>query len=271
VSALASDGDETTIGGGVDVGRDPALLDLERAAGDAVERATRVLGAKQPATDRLTVVLEPRMAANLLHVVGGSLTGESVVKGRSPFADRLGDAIASPALTLVDDPTDPSSLGADSHDGEGLACRRNVLVDRGTLAMYLHNTYSARRASSSSTGSAVRSYASTPGVGCQALALVPGDQSLDALVSGIEHGIVVQSMTGLHSGVNPVSGDFSVGVEGLMIRSGTLAEPVREATIASSVQRLLLDIDLVGNDLEWLPDGTGSASIVIRDVALSGR
>jgi PmbA protein len=77
-------------------------------------------------------------------------------------------------------------------------------------------------------------------------------------------------MAGLHSGVNPVSGDFSVGVEGLMVRGGALAEPIREATIASTVQRLLLDISAVGGDLEWLPDGTGGVTLVIPDVALSG-
>ena len=77
-------------------------------------------------------------------------------------------------------------------------------------------------------------------------------------------------MTGLHSGVNAVSGDFSVGAEGLMIRDGALAEPVREVTIASTLQRLLLDIVEVGGDLEWLPGGTGSATLVIDDVTLGG-
>lgn len=270
VAALAVQGDETKIGGGFDIGRDADELDVDEVAADAVERATRLFGARAVESQRLTVVFEPRMAAALLGIAGGTLTGERVLKGRSPFADRQGQTIAAPCLTLVDDPTDVRSYGADSYDGEGLACRRNVLIDRGVLSGFLHNGYTGRRSGSRSTGSAVRGYRSTPGVGCQALAVVPGKRSYDEIVASIEHGFTVMSMTGMHSGVNAVSGDFSVGAEGLMIRNGVLAEPVREVTIASTLQRLLLDTTEVGGDLEWLPGGTGSATLVIDDVSLSG-
>jgi PmbA protein len=271
VLALASEGAETKTGYGVSVGREPDDVDLDRAADDAVERATRLLGAVQPASGGVTLVLEPRMAATLLGVVAGTLNGESVLKGRSPFADRLGEPIASPLVTLVDDPTDPLSLGADSHDGEGLATRRVPLIADGVLQGFLHNTTTGRRAGVPSTGSAVRGYRSTPGVGAQALALATGAGSLEDLVAAIDHGVLVQSMTGLHSGVNPVSGDFSVGVEGLMVRGGQRAEPIREATIASTLQRLLLDVSAVGGEREWTPGGTGAAPLVIPGVMLSGR
>jgi PmbA protein len=158
VQALAADGDETTTGYGVSVGRAPGDVDLDEAAGDAVERAVRLLGAGQPASGTVTLVLEPRMAAILLSVVAGMLNGESVLKGRSPFADRVGEQIASPLLTLTDDPTDPDSLGADSHDGEGLATRRIPLVEAGVLAGFLHNTATGRRAGVPSTASAVRGF-----------------------------------------------------------------------------------------------------------------
>jgi PmbA protein len=104
----------------------------------------------------------------------------------------------------------------------------------------------------------------------QALAVAPGARTLDEIVASLDEAFLVQAMNGLHSGVNPVSGDFSVGAEGLMVRSGELAEPVREVTLASTIQRLLLDIVEVGGDLEWLPGGTGGVTLVIRDVALSG-
>jgi PmbA protein len=271
VQALATEGDDTKTGYGVSVGREPGDVDLDEAAGDAVDRATRLLGAVQPASGSLTLVLEPRMAATLLGVAAGALNGESVLKGRSPFADRVGEPIASPLVTLVDDPTDPMSLGADSHDGEGLATRRVPLIVDGVLQGFLHNTMTGRRAGVPSTASAVRGYRSTPGVGAQALALATGAGSLDDLVAGIDHGVLVQSMTGLHSGVNPVSGDFSVGVEGLMVRDGQRAEPIREATIASTLQRLLLDVSAIGGQREWTPGGTGAAAIVIPGVTLSGR
>jgi PmbA protein len=263
--------DETKSGYGVSVGREPNDLDLDEAADDAVDRATRLLGAVQPASGTVTLVLEPRMAATLLGVVAGTLNGEAVLKQRSPFADRLGQPIASPVITLVDDPTDPMSLGADSHDGEGLATRRVPLIVDGVLQGFLHNTMTGRRAGVPSTASAVRGYRSTPGVGAQALALATGAGGLDDLVRAVDHGLLVQSMSGLHSGVNPVSGDFSVGVEGLMVRGGQRAEPVREATIASTLQRLLLDVTAVGGEREWTPGGTGAAALVIPGVTLSGR
>ncbi len=229
-----------------------------------------MLGARQPKSQRLTVVLDPRVAAAFLSIVGGTLTGERVLKGRSPFADRMGDAIASPMLTLLDDATNPLSLGADSHDGEGLATRPSTLIDGGRLTTFLHNSYSARRASTVSTGSAVRGYSSRPGVGC--LALIPGAGTLsaDELYAHVGEGLLVQEVTGLHSGVNAVSGDFSVGAEGVMIRGGVLAEPVREMTIASTLQRMLLDVVAVGGDLEWLPGGDAGVSVAIGDVSLSG-
>ena len=270
VQALAEAGAETQTGYGLSVGREPGDIDVAEAADDAAERATRLLGAQQPASGTVTLVLEPRMAATLLAVIGGTLDGESVLKGRSPFAERVGEQIASPLLTLVDDPTDPESLGADSHDGEGLATRRIVLIEGGVLRGFLHNTATGRRAGVPSTASAVRGYRSTPGVGAQALAVSLGSGTLDELVAGVDHGILVQSMNGLHSGVNAISGDFSVGVEGMMVRNGALAEPVREATIASTLQRLLLDVAAVGGEREWTPGGTGAAALVIPGVTLSG-
>lgn len=270
VQALANHDGETQIAGGLSVGREITDLSIDEAADDAVLRATRLLGSTKPQTQRLTLVLEPRMTATILGIVGGMLNGEAMLKGRTPFGDRVGEAIASPLLTFVDDPTDPQSLGAEAHDGEGLACRRNELVVDGVLQGFLHNTYTGRRSGTASTGSAQRGVASTPGVGAGALAVAPGRGSHEEILASIDNGLFVTSMAGLHSGVNPVSGDFSVGVEGLMVRGGALSEPVREATVASTIQRLLLDISAVGADLEWLPDGTGGVTLVIPDVALSG-
>ncbi len=270
VQPLAVDGDETQIGYGGDAARRPDRLDLDKVIADAVEGATGLLGAAKPRSEKLTVVFEPSVAAAFLGTVAGALTGDRVVKGRSPFADRVGEAIAVPSLTLVDDPTDIRSLGADNHDGEGLAARRNVLVDAGELRGFLHNSYTARRSGTVSTGSAVRGARSTPGVGLHAMTIVPGDLDREALFAEVGDGIFVRGVNGLHSGVNPVSGDFSVGAYGHRIRGGVLAEPFREATIASTLQRMLFDIVAVGGDVEFLPGGTGMSSLAIADISLSG-
>lgn len=270
VAALANDDTGTTVGGGVGVSRNPGDLDVDAVAADAVGRAVRMLGAGPVPSTRLAVVFEPRLAATVLGLLAGTLSAERVAKGRSLFADRVGEPIASPLLCMVDDPTDPRSLGAQACDGEGLATRRTELVRDGVLQGFLHNTWTARRLGAASTASAVRGYRSTPGVGAHALAMVAGTGTHDELVAGIDHGLLVQSLTGLHSGVNAVSGDVSVGAEGIMIRNGQLAEPVREVTLASTLQRMLLAIEAVGGDLEWQPGGTGSATIVVGEMSLGG-
>jgi PmbA protein len=268
--AMAQEEGETQTGFGFSVGRDPAELDVGRAAGDAANRATRLLGASKPPTERVTVVLDPWVTAQFLGILAFTLNGESVLKGRSLFADRLSEDVASPLLTLVDDPTDVRAFTATETDGEGLATRRNVLIDGGVLTRFVHNAYTARRMGTVSTGSAVRGFKSTPSVGCMATMLVPGEKSQTQLIAEVGEGLLVQDVAGLHSGVNPISGDFSTGADGLRIRGGELADPVREFTIGSTLQRMLKDVVAVGDDLEWLPMPAAGVSLVIRDVTVSG-
>ena len=270
VQPLAVEGNETQIGYAGDAARRADLLDLDRVVSEAVEGATGMLGATKPQSKQLTVVFEPSVTAAFLGTIAGALTGDRVIKGRSPFADRLGEKIASPELFLFDDPTNIESLGADNHDGEGLATRKNTLIEGGVLSSYLHNSYTARRAGVRSTGSAIRSPRSTPGVGTHALCMTPGSGDRNELFAKIGSGVFIRGVNGLHSGVNPVSGDFSVGAYGQHIENGVLGPPFREATIASTLQRMLLDVVAIGGDFEFLPTGSGVSSIAIADVALSG-
>jgi PmbA protein len=269
--AIAGETDDTQTGYGFSVGRSPEELSLARAADDAVQRATRLLGARKPASARLTVVFEPEVSSTLLSILAGTLSGEAVLKGRSLFADRVGESVSTPGVTLVDDPTDARAYAASAFDAEGLACRRNSLIDDGVLQGYLYNTYAGRRAGRASTASAVRAgFKGAPGVGARALSLVPGPLSQEEVLAAVGDGLLVQSVAGIHSGVNPISGDFSVGAEGLMIRDGALAEPVREITIASTIQRMLLGILHVGADLEWLPGNAAGMTLAIADLSMSG-
>ena len=271
VSTLADDGDETQTGFGFSVGRNPQELDLVKASADGVERATRLLGATKPPSRRLTVVLDPFVTAQFLGIIGATLNGESVVKGRSLFRDRLGETVAAPAVTLVDDPTNPLAFTATEIDGEGLAARRNVLIDGGNLQRFVHSSYSARRAGTASTGNAVRGgYASGTGVGCLALSLAPGARTQAEILADIDDGLLVQSVSGMHSGVNPISGDFSTGASGMLVTNGTVGAPVRELTIASTLQRMLLDVAEVGGDVDWLPMSASGVTLVIHDVTMSG-
>ena len=271
MSTLADDGDETQTGFGFSVGRSPDEFDLQRAAREAAERATQLLGATKPASRRLTVVLSPFVTAQLLGVISSTLNGESVIKGRSLFKDRLGELVANPLVTLVDDPTNPQAYTATDIDGEGLAARRNVLIEGGVLQQFVQSSYSARRSGTVSTGNAVRGgFKGTPGVGCLALQLQPGTQTQEELISGISDGVLVQAVSGLHSGVNTISGDFSTGASGLLIENGQLGAPVREFTIASTLQKMLQDVVAIGGDVDWLPMRAAGLSIVVADMTMSG-
>lgn len=271
VGTLATEGDEIQSGFGFSVGRSPEEFDIAKAAREASDRATRLLGATQPASRRVTVVLDPYVTAMFLGVISSTLNGEAVAKGRSLFKDRLGDQVANPLVTLVDDPTNPLAYTATDLDGEGLAARRNSLIDAGVLQAFVHNSYSARRAGARSTGNAVRGgFKGTPGVGCLALQLQPGTRDQATLIADIDDGVLVQSVQGLHSGVNSISGDFSVGASGFLINNGTVGAPIREFTIASTLQRMLLDVAEIGNDVDWLPMSAAGVTIAIRDVTLSG-
>jgi PmbA protein len=270
-SVLATEGEETQTGFGFSIGRGASALDIDKAAADAAVRATRMLGATKPESRRLTVVLSPWVTAQLVGIIGGTLSGDAVLKGRSPFADRVGDEIGNSMLTLVDDPTNPEAFTATQTDGEGLATRRNALIENGRLTGFLHNAYTARRLNTRSTGSAVRGFKSTPGAGARAVALQPGTTSHDDLIAGIDDGVLIETVSGLHSGVNPVSGDFSTGAQGLRITNGTVGAPLREFTIASTLQKILHDVVAIGSDLEWLPMSAAGVTLVVGDVTVSGN
>ena len=173
-------------------------------------------------------------------------------------------------LSILDDPTDSRSFGATSVDAEGQTGRPNSLVENGVLRGFMHNTYTGRRSGEGTTANGVRGYASTPGVGAHAVIVQPVEGDLESIIAGVDNGLLVASMSGLHSGVNAVSGDFSVGVTGRMIRNGQRAEPIREATIASTLQKMLGNIVAIGADTEWQPGGSGPVSLAIADVSMSG-
>jgi PmbA protein len=269
-SALATDGDETQTGYWFSIGRDPSELDVATCARETAERATRMLGATKPPTARTTIVLDPFVTAQFLSILGFALSGENVLKGRSLFADRVGEGVAAPVITLVDDATNPEAMTATAIDGEGLATRRVPLITAGKLDGFVHNSYTARRMGTTSTGSAVRGFSSTPSVGTRALTIAPGPTPPGDLIATIDDGVLVQSVSGLHSGVNPISGDFSTGADGLRITGGALAEPIKEFTIGSTLQRMLHDVVAVGSDLTWLPMSAAGVTLVVGDVTVSG-
>lgn len=273
LGVLAGEGDATQTGDWEALYARPDEIDVDAVAQAAVDRAVRLLGAKQPPSRRLTVVLDPVATAQFLAVVGGTLTGQAVLKGYSPFGDRVGESIAAPCVTLVEDPTDPAVPGTPGIDDEGLATRRTPLIDGGRLQGFVHDTYSGARSGAGSTGSAQRAgLAASVQAACTGLALTLGTETPEQLCAEVGDGLLVQGLRGMHSGVNPISGDFSAGAEGVMLRGGAPAEPVREITIASTLQRMLQDMVAVANDEHVFPQSPArGVTVAVADVTMSGR
>lgn len=273
VEVLAEADGHTQAAYGIDMARSIDHLSVRGAADEGVERATRLLGASKPPSARLTVVFDPFVTASFLGVIAGPLTAEAAQRGRSLFADRVGDAIAPTHVDLVDDGRRPDGPAASPWDGEGTPSQRTVLIAEGVLHGFLHNAASAARDGVASTGNASRhGFKAPPGLSPTNLYLEPGPESAGSLIGGIGTGFYCQQVMGLHSGANPISGDFSVGAAGLMIRDGELAEPVREATIAGTLPDMLAGVTAIGSDLRFLPfgGGMGGLTLVVEGMTLAG-
>jgi len=232
-----------------------AHLDSPEAVGaEAARRTLRRLGARRVATQRVPIVFAPEVARSLIGSVFEAASGDSIWRGASFLAGKLGEPIGAASLTIVDDNTmmlgtGAGGFGTSPFDGEGLPSLRTVVVEGGVLCNYLLNTYSARKLGMKSTHNASRGLAGTPGIGCGNLYLEPGRVTPEEIIAGVQAGLYVTSLMGF--GVNVVTGDYSRGATGLWIENGQLTHAVEEVTIAGNLAEMLMNVTAIGNDLEF--------------------
>lgn len=271
--AFAGDGADRMTGMGVGVARGPESLDPEAIGREAADRAVALHGARQPSSRRCPVVLDQYVAASFVSVIGGALSADAVQRGRSLFADKQGEQIADRRLRLVDDGLAPDGLATAPFDGEGMPQQRTPLIEDGTMREFLYDSYTGRRGNHDSTGNGIRgSYRTPPSVAPTNLVVEPGEADEAELLRVAGDGFYVMSVSGLHSGVNPISGTFSVGATGRLIAGGELADPVREVTIASDLVAMLQAVSAVGADARWVPFG-GSVKVpalLIGEMTIAG-
>jgi PmbA protein len=243
------------------------LLSPEEVGRIAAERTVRRLGARQVPTCEVPVVFDPETAAELLGQVFRAVSGYSVFRNATFLKGRIGEAVASPLLTVVDEGRRPRGLGSRPFDGEGLPTRRNVPIEAGVLRHYLCDSYSARKIGARSTGSARRGVSGGPSVGAGNLSFQAGATSPDDIVGGVERGLYVTDLIGF--GVDLVSGDYSQGAAGQWIEKGRFVHPVHEVTIAGNLKQMLRDVDAVGSDLEFR-GSSASPTLRVRKMTVSG-
>jgi PmbA protein len=273
-SAFAGEGEDLMTGMGIGLGRDPGELDPEAIGAEAADRALDLVGARQPESRRCPVVLDAFVAASFAGFIGSMLSADAVQRGRSLFAGREGDEVAQAAFVLIDDGRHPEGPASAPFDGEGSPTRRTPLIESGKLAGYLYDARTARKAGRGTTANAARgSYRSAPSVGTTNLLVEPGDSTLGELVSQAGDGLYVTDVAGLHSGVNPVSGTFSVGASGRLIEGGQLGAAVREITIASDLVSMLRSVVAVGSENRWVPLGGSvkAAPMLVSEMSVSGK
>ena len=221
----------------------------EKVGRIAAERTIRRLGARRVKTARVPVVFDPMVSTSILEHIFEGINGDSVYRGASFLAGKLGEKIAGDNVTVIDDGTIPGGFGTSPFDGEGIPTRRTVVIENGVLKSYLLNTYTAKKLGLQTTANASRGLAGTPGIGPGNYFLQPGQKSAKELIANIKEGLYVTEFLG--QGVNLVTGDYSRGASGLWISNGELGYPVEEITVAGNLKDLFFNISEIASDLEF--------------------
>lgn len=246
------------------------LAELESPASVGREAALRTiakLGARKVPSCDAPIVFDPDAARQLLGLLGGAIMGGSIWRKSSYLAGREGTVVASPLVTVIDDPLLPRAPGSRPFDGEGLLTRRNVVVEGGVLKTYLCDSYSGRKLGRPSTASASRGAGGGVGEGASNFILQPGSASREDIIADTPRGLYVTNMMGF--GYNAVTGDFSRGASGFWIENGKLSHPVGEVTISLNLDELLKRIDALGSDLD-LRTSIAAPTLRVSSMTIAG-
>lgn len=274
ISVVVKDNEDTKTGISYRIFYDFSSLDFKEIAKEAVDRAISMLGASNIKSGNYPIIIENTTFANLLSAFTPIFSSDNVQKGLSLLKGKLGEEIASPLLTIVDDPFLKGGFASRNFDDEGTASTFKTMVDNGKLVSFAYNWKTANREGVASTGHASRSYKGPISIAPTNLYVVNGDLDLDEMMVLADKGLLINNLEGLHSGLNPVSGDFSLSASGYEIKDGKKARPVNQITIAGNLYEVFKNIVAVGNDLKFgLPSNgyIGSPSILVKSLAVSGE
>ncbi len=270
---LAAEGDVYSSGFDFIIDNDFSKFDVDKMVKTAVDMALDFLDAKPVKSGEYKIILDGMVSAGLLSSVSSIFSARAVQKNLSLLKGKLNEKVASDCVTLVDDPFLKGGTGTASFDGEGVATKYKNVIENGVLKTYLHNLKSASRDNVESTGNASRgSYKSTIGISATNFYIKSGEKSVDELISEMENGIHIVELEGMHSGFNPISGDFSLPAKGYLIENGKKVHAVNQITVSGNYYDALKNISNVASDLKFaMGGGTGSPSLVIDKLAVAGE
>ena len=275
VQALAEDEKDKKTGFEVLVTRDFSEFDPKALAEKAAREAVELLGGRGVEPRRSAVVFDRRAFSSMLGAVSALFSAKLVLEGKSLLAGRVGEKIGSDCVTVVDDGLLKEGPASRPFDSEGCPTRRTELVSGGVLKGFLHNSQTAQRMAAKSTGNAARSYKGSLAVAPSNIYLEKGERKPEELLSAHERCILVVQLQGLHSGINVVSGDFSLGLNGFLYEGGKRIRPVGETTVSGNLLGMLEAVEKVGDDFKFEPPGgstcMGSASVLVSELAVGGQ
>lgn len=268
-AVVVKEGEEVKTGFKVLLSNDPKELNIDRFVKETVEDATRKLGGTQCASKKYPIVLNQKSVASFLDPYLESASAEEIQKQSSFFIGKLNQQVASKKVTVLEQPLLKNCFFR-YFDDEGVATTNKRVIDKGVLKLYFHNLETAQRAGETTTGNGYKT-GSKIGVGFINPAIKPGRKSEDELIAKVKLGVYVSSVAGLHAGLNPQSGNFSLQAEGFMIRDGKIAEPLSLITVAGNLLELFNDVREVGNNPELQLSGISAPSLLIKKLAVSGK
>ncbi len=274
--ARAQEKDSLKQGSSIWQGRDLNQLNARQQGQLAAQIAVSHLGAKPVPSGNYPVVIENRAAVDLIRTFVPIFYADNIQKGFSLLGDKLGKIIASPVVSILDDPFVVDSFYHPLFDSEGVVCRKTSLIEKGQMTGMLHNQKTAARSQTDSTGNGFKaSFKSPVAISSTNTVIQPGQKSRDSLIKTMDSGLLITDLQGLHSGCNLTSGDFSLSVEGFWVEKGHIDRPVEQITMAGNIYQLLSNVIDVGNDLWFgLPGGSGqvgSPSLQVDRLAISGQ
>jgi PmbA protein len=240
----------------------------EHVGKTAAQRTLRRLGARKVKTQEVPIIFDPLVANSILGHIFEGVNGDSVYRGASFLAGKLGEKIAASQVTVIDDGTMVGGFGTSPFDGEGIPTRRTVVIENGVLKSYVLNTYTAKKLGLQTTANASRGLAGTPGIGPGNYFLQPGARTPQQLIGDVKEGLYVTEFLGM--GVNLVTGDYSRGASGIYISGGELTYPVEEITVAGNLKDMFLNISEIANDLEFR-GSVASPTIRIDGLTVGGE
>jgi PmbA protein len=274
LNVIAADGENQQTGNALSYGRTLLELTPEETAREAAQNALKLLGGKQISSREAEVVFTPKIGSMFIYVLSRALTADAVQKGKSLFADKLEEQVASKQVNIIDDGTLEAGLAAAPFDDEGVPCSPTEIIKNGKLVNYLYDTYTANKGGVTSTGNGQRGgYGGVPDVAPTNFYLAPGDKTKEEIINGVDSGFYVHKVSGLVTGgANSISGEFSVGATGQWIENGEIKGPITEVTIAGELISFLQDIVEIGDDLTFNPmvGSFGSPTFKVKKLAISG-